>query len=208
MHHLFQIDAHLDAGICLACLLLCGICHHLLPVPLGNRHHLDAHVGFVDGADIVNFTAQLPDDEIGIAGKVADHRLRFPAALADEPQGAGKMVQRHDGLDAVCLAAGNYPTVVLHLVLIEFSFFRLDSRPLDAEPVGIQSRLSHQPDVLFIAVIVVAGFPAGFREAGMGHMLLGPVVAAYVIALNLMCCGCRTDEKAFGKLHGNALLIF
>ena len=43
---------------------------------------------------------------------------------------------------------------------------------------------------------------AGLRKAGMGQLLLCPVVTIRIVALYLMGCCCSTDEKAFFKfLH-------
>jgi hypothetical protein len=107
--------------------------------------------------------------------------------------------QRDDRLDAVCPAAGDDLAVVLDLIFVEAAFFRFDARPLDGESIGVQSGLGQELNVLFIAMIVVAGCSAGLCKAGMGEQLLRPLVAVNIAAFHLMGGSRRTDEKSFGE---------
>ena len=55
---------------------------------------------------------------------------------------------------------------------------------------------------------MVAGNATGLRKAGMGQLLLCPVVAVGIVTLYLMGCCCSTDEKAFFKfLHDGSPFI-
>ena len=117
------------------------------------------------------------------------------------------MHQRDDGLDAVLPAAADHLAVMLDLRLVKLALLRLDARPLNGEAVGIQPGPGEEPDVLLVAVVVVAGRAAGLGEAGMRQLLLQPVVAMDVVALDLMGGGRRADKKAFRESHVLLLLI-
>ena len=209
-HHLLEVHAHLHCA--LGRLSGCGgilgslFCHQA--EPLGNSGQLQAHVGFVDGADIAQLAAQLLHDIGCIVLKILDRGFCFPAALADKPLGAGEVQQGDDGLYAVCLAAGDHPAVVFNGFRVERSFLRLHPCPLDGKTVGVQPGIGQQLNIFLIPMIMVAGNAAGFRKAGMGQLLLCPVVAVGVVALYLMGCCCSTDEKTFFKfLHDGSPFI-
>ena len=110
-------------------------------------------------------------------------------------------------LNAIFPAAADHTAVVLDFLFIERAVLRLDSGPLDAEPVGIQSSGLHQLNIIFIAVVMVAGNAALFFIGGVGHLFLCPAVGVRVEALYLMGSSCGTDKKAFWKFgHGEKLL--
>ena len=209
-HHLLEVHAHLHRALrrLSGC---CGIfrslfCHQA--EPLGDGGQLQAHIGFVDSADIAQLAAQLLHDIGCIVLKILHGGLCFPAALADKPLGAGEVQQGDDGLYAVCLAAGDHPAVVFNGFRVERSFLRLHPCPLDGKTVGVQPGIGQQLNIFLIPMIMVAGNAAGFRKAGMGQLLLCPVVAVGVVALYLMGCCCSTDEKTFFKfLHDGSPFI-
>ena len=209
-HHLLEIHAHLHrtlgrlSGRC--GILGCLFGHQA--EPLGNSGQLQAHVGFVDGADIAQLAAQLLHDIDCIVLKVLYGGLRFPAALADEPLGAGKVQQGDDGFYAVRFAAGDHLAVMLDGFRVELSFLRLHPCQLDGKAVSVQPGIGQELDIFFVPMIMVAGNATGLRKAGMGQLLLCPVVTIYIVALHLMGCCCSSDEKAFFKfLHDGSPLL-
>ena len=111
------------------------------------------------------------------------------------------MHQRHHGFHAVFPAAADHLPVMLDFFFVKLSFFRLDSCPLDGETVGVQSGLRHQADIFFVTVIVIACDAAGLGKAGMGHLLLRPVIAVDIVALHLMGGGGRSDQKVLWERH-------
>ena len=206
LHHGLHIQAHLNLTASVLCGSLGGsFCHH--GIPPGNGGNLQAHVGLVDGADILKLLAQSPDDVGDIFLKVLHHGFGFPAALADDPDRAGEVEQGHDGFNAVFPAAADHLPIVLNLLIVEYAVLGLDSRPLNGEAIGIQTGFPHQPDIFGIAVVVVAGNAAFFLIGGMGHLLLGPAVGVGVVALHLMGSGGGADEKAFREFAHNESLL-
>ena len=209
-HHLLEVHAHLHRALrrLSGC---CGIfrslfCHQA--EPLGDGGQLQAHIGFVDGADIAQLAAQLLHHIGHIFFEVLDRGFCFPAALADEPFRAGKVQQGGDGLYALRLAAGDDLAVMFDGFRIKFAFLRLHPCPLDGKAVGVQPGIGQEFDVLFVPMIMVAGNAAGLCKAGMGQLLLCPVVAVGIVTLYLMGCCCSTDEKAFFKfLHDGSPFI-
>ena len=198
LHQILQVHAHLHLARR----------HHLLENLPGHGGDLDAHVGLVDGADVLQLAAKLLRDIPGIPGKIGGGSVRLPAALADQPDGAGKVMQGHDGLQAVFLAAADHIPVMRRFLFAEYAFLRLDPRPFDGKAIGVQPGFRHQLDILFIAVVVVAGNPAGLHKAGMGHLFLRPIVAVRIIALHLMGrCGRAQQEILFKPCHGFLLLF-
>ena len=209
-HHLLEVHAHLHRA--LGRLSGCGgilgslFCHQA--EPLGNSGQLQAHIRFVDGADIAQLAAQLLHDIGCIVLKVLHGGLCFPAALADEPLGAGEVQQSHHRFYTMRFAAGDHLAVVFNGFRVERSFLRLHPCPLDRKTVGVQPGIGQQLNIFFVPMIMVAGNAAGLRKAGMGQLLLCPVVAVGIITLYLMGCCCSTDEKAFFKfLHDGSPFI-
>ena len=118
------------------------------------------------------------------------------------------MQQGGDGLYALRLAAGDDLAVMFDGFRIKFAFLRLYPCPLDGKAVGVQPGIGQEFDVLFVPMIMVAGNAAGLCKAGMGQLLLCPVVAVGIVTLYLMGCCCSTDEKAFFKfLHDGSPFI-
>ena len=120
----------------------------------------------------MQLAAQLLHDKGCIVLKVLDRGFCLPAALTDEPLGAGEVQQGDDGLYAVCLAAGDHLAVVFNGFRIERSFLRLHPCPLDGKAVGVQPGIGQQLNIFFVPMIMVAGNAAGLRKAGMGQLLL------------------------------------
>ena len=66
-------------------------------------------------------------------------RLRVqPAAAHREPVRGGEVVERHDRCEAELEAAVDDRLVVVERLLGELPLDRLDARPLDGEPVGVE----------------------------------------------------------------------
>ncbi len=62
----------------------------------------------------------------------------------------------------------------------------LDARPLNREPVSVESRFCKEPDVLLVAVIMVHRLARRLHERGMFDVLLHPVITVDIVALHLM----------------------
>ena len=118
------------------------------------------------------------------------------------------MQQGDDGLYALRLAAGDHPAVMFDGLRVKLSFLRFHPCPLDGKAVGVQPGIGQQLNIFFVPMIVVAGNAAGLCKAGMGQLLLCPVVAVRIVTFYLMGCCCSTDEKAFFKfLHDSSPFI-
>ena len=154
----------------------------------------------------MQLTAQLLHHIAGIALEIFDCGFRFPAALGNQPFGAGEVQQRHNGFHAVCLAAGNDLAVMLDLGGVKLPLLRLDACPLDGKAVGVQPGIGQQFNVLFIFSIMVAGNAARLGKAGVGQLLLCPVVGMEVVALDLVGGGGRAHEESFFKFLHDFLL--
>ena len=207
-HHLLEVHAHLYAAFggfaCTGSSLGGLLCHQA--EPLGDRRQLQAHVGLIDGADIRKFAAQLLHHIADIALEVFNRGFYLPAALGNQPFGAGEVQQRRNRFHAVRLAAGNDLAVMLDFGRVELALLRLDARPLDGEAVGVQARIGQQFNVLLILIIMVAGNAARLGKAGVRQLLLRPVVGMNVVALDLMGGSGRADKETFFKFLHNFLL--
>lgn len=68
----------------------------------------------------------------------------------------------------------------------------LDARPLDGEPIRVQTEAGEEPDVIGIAVIVIAGVAGWLDKQSGSDVLEDPQVAVYVVAFYLVCGRRRT----------------
>ena len=208
LHHLLEVHAHLYAalgGFARVGSRLGGLlCHQA--EPLGDRRQLQAHVGLIDGADIRKFAAQLLHHIADIALEVFDRGFCLPAALGNQPFGAGEMQQRRNRFNAVRLAAGNDLAVMLDFGRVELALLRLDTRPFDGKAIGVQPGIRQQSNIFLIPIIMVTGNAARLSKAGVGQLLLCPVVGMDVVALDLMGGSGRADKETFFKFLHNFLL--
>lgn len=115
------------------------------------------------------------------------------------------MEQCDDGFHTVFPAAADDLPVVFDLLVVEYIFLRLNSGPLNREAISIQPGVLHQPNVLGVSVVVVAGNAAFLPIGGMGHLLLGSAVGVCVIPLHLMSSGSGTNEEVLWGLGCNDL---
>ena len=89
---------------------------------------------------------------------------------------------------------------------VKLAFLRLDACPLDGKAVGVQPGICQQADIFLIPIIMVAGNAARLSKAGVGQLLLRPVVGMNVVALDLMGGSGRADKETFFKFLHNFLL--
>ena len=100
------------------------------------------------------------------------------------------------------LAAGNDLAVMLDFGRVELALLRLDTRPFDGKAIGVQPGIRQQSNIFLIPIIMVAGNAARLSKAGVGQLLLCPVVGMNVVALDLMGGSGRADKETFFKfLH-------
>ena len=207
-HHLLEVHTHLHAALggfaCTGSSLGGLLCHQA--EPLGDRRQLQAHVGLIDGADVVQLTTQLLHHIADIALEVFDRGFCLPAALGNQPFGAGEVQQRRNRFNAVRLAASNDLAVMLDFGRVELALLRLDARPFDGKAVGVQPGIRQQSNIFLIPIIMVAGNAARLSKAGVRQLLLCPVVGMNVVALDLMGGGGGAHKKAFFKFLHNFLL--
>ena len=87
----------------------------------------------------------------------------------------------------------------------ELALFRFNARPLQGEAVQVEAQLRQQGDVLWIAMIVVAGIAGGFCEDRLRHMFQQPYITVDVVPFDLMRRRGRSPQKPFWKfqLHGH-----
>ena len=154
----------------------------------------------------MQLTAQLLHHIADIALEVFDRGFSLPAALGNQPFGASEVQQRNNGFNAVRLAAGNDLAVMLDFSRVELALLRLDARPLDGKAVGVQPCICQQFNVLLILIIMVAGNAARLGKAGVGQLLLRPVVGMDIVTLDLMGGSGRADKETFFKFLHNFLL--
>lgn len=201
LHHLLEVHPDLHAalgGFARVGGSLGGLlCHQA--EPLGDCRQLQAHIRLIDGADIVQLTAQLLHHIADIALEVFDRGFCLPAALDNQPFGAGEVQQRCNGFNAVRLAAGNDLAVMLDFGRVELALLRLDACPLDGKAVGVQSGICQQANIFLIPIIMVAGNAARLSKACVRQLLLRPVVGMDVVALDLMGGSGRADKEAFSN---------
>ena len=208
LHHLLEVHADLYAafgGFSFTGSRLGGLlCHQA--EPLGDRRQLQAHVGLIDGADVVQLTAQLLHHIADIALEVFDRGFCLPAAHGNQPFGAGEVQQRNNGFNTVRLAAGNDLAVMLDFGRVELALLRLDTRPFDGKAIGVQPGIRQQSNIFLIPIIMVAGNAARLGKACVRQLLLRPVVGMNVVALDLMGGSGRADKETFFKFLHNFLL--
>ena len=96
-------------------------------------------------------------------------------------------------------AADEYPTVVIERCPRELALLGLDPRPLDAETQCVEAELSHQGDVVAVAVIDIAGVTGGLDAGCAGRVFPCPPVAVDIATLNLVSRLRGAEQKARGE---------
>ena len=119
---------------------------------------------------------------------------------------SGEVQQRRNRFNTVRLAAGNDLAVMLDFGRVELALLRLDTRPFDGKAIGVQPGIRQQSNIFLIPIIMVAGNAARLGKAGVGQLLLCPVVGMNVVALDLMGGSGRADKETFFKFLHNFLL--
>ena len=76
---------------------------------------------------------------------------------------------------------------------------RLNPRPLDGEAVGVEAQAREQRDVLFVAVIAVAGVTRALDVDRRPDVLAEPEVGVGVVAFDLMACRCYAPSEVLWK---------
>lgn len=105
-------------------------------------------------------------------------------------------MQGHDGRETALDRPADHVPVVREGGARDTSLHRLDTRPLDTEPVGVEAEFTQEIHVLGPAVKTVGGVPARLAHEGVGPVLEGPPVAPRVVALDLVGGGGRTHQEA------------
>ena len=96
------------------------------------------------------------------------------------------MPERDHGQKAVLATRRRHPPVMVELGLREEARLGLDARPLDGEAVGVEAEAGDEPDVLEVAVVVVARVSGRLGEHRRLRLLEHPQVAVEVVALDLV----------------------
>jgi hypothetical protein len=109
------------------------------------------------------------------------------------------MVEGDHRQDAVLVAGGSHPAVVIERHQRELAVLRLDAAPLEREAVRGEPQPGDQSDVFGVAVEGVAGVAAHVGTAGGGVVLHRPPVVVDVATLDLMGGGGCPPEESVGK---------
>src|SRR5579859_3888468 len=122
-------------------------------------------------------------------------------------------MQRDHRLDALLAQLAQHVAVVADLARVELAFRGLDARPLDRQPVRVLVHLAQEPEVLAVAVVVIARDRGRVAVGDTPWLLLElPPVAVAVVALDLVRCARRPPEETVGEaaiaVHAAALAGF
>src|SRR5690606_335614 len=103
----------------------------------------------VDRAPQRDEVAKCRDDLARVALKPADDLLVLPRALLRNPQRVSEVVQRDHRLDAARSQPGDHLAVATKRRLVPHTGLRLDTAPLNREPVRVLVELNHAVEVFF-----------------------------------------------------------
>ena len=132
-------------------------------------------------------------------------RLLEPSVNA-KPIWMGEMVKRYDGLESFFSASSNASGVGIDGIKIKcrsvcgsFGYTRLNTRPLDAESKGIESKTTSESEVIPISVPKIHGDSrAGDATGGLAVCPVITGLADTIVApFELVARGCDADEKRF-----------
>ena len=144
----------------------------------------------------------LRDDSAVASEETGSFRVE-PGSTGREPVRAGEMVEGHYGSEAELDTSIDDCLIVVKLVGVEDTGFRLDSSPLHGEAIGVQAKTCREGDVLSPARIRIASPVRRLMEDRRRHLLGEPRVAEGVVALDLMAGGRRAPDEAFGEWTGH-----
>src|SRR5664279_3342216 len=115
------------------------------------------------------------------------------------PPRMGEVVEGDDGHDAVLVAGGGHPSVVVEGDVGELPVLRLDATPLEGEPVRAEPEPGDEGDVLGVPVERVARI-AAHVDAARGRIVLHlPPVVVDVAPFDLMGGGGRAPQERLGE---------
>ena len=121
----------------------------------------DEALGLVESHPIPDPVAQMPGDQRGIIGKPSRRVAMTPSTLVEKNRGVIPMEQSAERPDARLEQAVDQSVVEIQSAGIDLaSPPREQARPGKGEAVGLQPQILHQPDIVAVAVVVVAGGPA------------------------------------------------
>ena len=110
----------------------------------------------------------------------------LPTAPGRQPARQREMVERDHRRQAILVARGEHPPVVLELRAREEALLGLDARPLDGEAVRVEAERGEELDVVGVAVVVVARVSRRLGEQRRLDVLEQPVVVVDVVAFDLV----------------------
>src|SRR5207249_2113283 len=110
-----------------------------------------------------------------------------PATIGRGPAGCREVVERDDGPDPLFVAGGAHTPVVLEGHARPLALFRLDAAPLEREAVAAEAEVGQHPDVVGVAVPVVARVAARLDARRAGVVLPLPPVVVPVGPVDLVC---------------------
>ena len=164
--------------------------------------------GLVQGDPVRDRVRERPVDDLGVLREPLGRLPARPAAPVLEGLGQVPVVEREHRLDAPLPEAVDEPPVEVQALPVNRPApDRLDAGPGDGEAVGLQPDLGHQVEVLFQAVVVVAGYVSGVavehlaRRVGEGVPDRGAPPPLVRGALDLVRGRRGAPQKTFGKVH-------
>ena len=176
------------------------------------------HVGLVDRYPVLDAVGVPRADQGGVLGEGLDGVAVEPAAVVLEGLREVPVVERHHRRHARVEQAVDEAVVEVEALLVGHAAPAWQHpRPRDREPVVADPEVAHQPDVLGVAVVVVAGHVAGLPvldPPGLVAERVPDAGAATVLgggALDLVRRGAGAEAEAGRQLwigggHGPVIL--
>src|SRR5260370_8501945 len=132
---------------------------------------------------------------------------RRQSVLACEPTRGGEVVHGHDRLEALLGQLAEHIAIVADLLRVELARRRLDTRPLDRQPVIVLVRLSESREVVLVSVVVVVGDRRRIAVRDPARLLLEfRPIAVTVVGLDLVGGAGRAPQESSGETPRHAAL--
>src|SRR5216684_2093819 len=165
-------------------------------------------LGLVDGARVADHVAECASRALAVAfEQPGEARVREPSQLVD-PQRQREVMEGEDRSHAVLEAGLEHPPVVVELGCRELAIGRLDPRPLDPKPEGVEAEPREHRDVVAVAVVEIARV-AGRLDAGRAFAVLPPPpVRVRVAALDLVRADRGAEKETLGEGGGHSTAVF
>ena len=157
---------------------------------------------FVDGAGERHPVAEGGRRTVAVALEQGRKALRGEASLLVHPPWQREVVEGDHRDDAVLEAGVEDAAIVSEGGPRELAFSRLDARPFDAESKRGQAEAGQHRDVLWVAVVEVAGVARRLTARRGGDVLPPPPVGVGVAALGLVGGDRGAEQEGVRETQG------